>query len=337
MSYRLIRPLLFALPPETAHRVTLRGLALAHQLRLDQALLPDRVNAPVQAMGLSFPNAVGLAAGLDKDGDYVEALAGLGFGFIEIGTVTPRAQPGNPAPRLFRLRKSGALINRMGFNNKGTAHLCVHVPSQRDYVLGINIGRNKDTPENEAAADYETALQQVYTHADYVSVNISSPNTEGLRRLHAPVYLNRLLASLSETRERLKREHGKRVPLVLKVSPDLIDEQIDAIASAVITYEFDGVIATNTTVSREAVAGVRRADEAGGLSGRPLLRNATKVLAVFHRALDGKAALIASGGVMSGNAARVKRKAGADLVQVYTGLVYRGPGLVNECVRALAK
>lgn len=335
MFYSLIRPLLFALPPETAHRVTLNGLNATYRAGLTRVALPKRIDAPVEIMGLHFPNPVGLAAGLDKDGDYVDALAALGFGFIEVGTVTPRAQSGNSRPRLFRLKSSEGLINRLGFNNKGTAHLCVNVPPKRDYILGVNIGRNRDTPEDRAIADYETALRQVYRHADYVSVNVSSPNTKGLREMQQAPTLDPLLQALAELRVMLQQQHDKRVPLVLKVSPDLDDDAVSAVADTVITNGFDGVIATNTTTSRAAVEGQRHSGESGGLSGRPLLRDATRSLALLHQALNGRAALIASGGVMSGNAARIKQKSGADLVQLYTGLVYRGPRLIAECVRAL--
>lgn len=331
MSYRLIRPLLFALPPETAHRLTLNGLAAAHRM----GMAKSRVSSPARVMGLAFPNRVGLAAGLDKNGDYAAPLASLGFGFVEVGTVTPRAQPGNPAPRLFRLKRDEALINRMGFNNEGAAHLSVAVPRERDFILGINIGKNKDTPADRAVDDYTRSLELVYGRADYVSVNVSSPNTEGLRNLQGADPLRRLLAGLAETREALAGKHGRRVPLAVKVAPELEAGQIDQIAAAVVEHGFDGVIATNTTTARGGVTDKRRAVEAGGLSGRPLLREATRALGHFHRALDGRAALIASGGVMSPNAARVKQRAGADLVQLYTGLIYRGPRLVRECARAL--
>ena len=326
-AYALARPFLFSLDPETAHRVALE----LSRFRL-RASIPDR---PVTAMGLHFPNPVGLAAGLDKDAAYIDGLARLGFGFIEVGTVTPRAQPGNPRPRIFRIPQRDALINRFGFNNVGVDAFLSNVARSRwRGILGINIGKNFDTPVERAADDYALCLEKVYGAASYVTVNISSPNTRGLRDLQRERQLEELLDRLSHARERLARSYGKRVPLVLKVAPDLEREQIRGIAEAVLRHRFDGLIATNTTVSRDGVEGLPHAEEAGGLSGAPVFRKSTEVLAAFHELLAGKVALIGAGGILSRGDARKKADAGADLVQLYTGLIYRGPALVRECVSA---
>ena len=333
MLYALARPLLFALDPETAHLLT---LALADAPLRFGLLRAARVpHCPVRALGLEFPNPVGLAAGLDKNAAHVDALGALGFGFIEVGTVTPRPQPGNPRPRLFRLPAANALINRLGFNNVGLDGFVENLrrTSWRG-VLGINIGRNFDTPADRAADDYAFCLEKVYGAASYVTVNISSPNTKGLRDLQQERQLDELLDRLSHARERLARSYGRRVPLVLKVAPDLEAMQIRAIADAVTRHRFEGVIATNTTITRDGVEGLPHADEAGGLSGAPILRKSTDVLAAFREPLAGKAALIGAGGILSGDDARRKAEAGASLVQLYTGLIYRGPALVRECVSA---
>ena len=325
--YRLARPLLFALEPETAHLFTLRAAGL-----LSYPVVPP---APVEAMGLKFPNPVGLAAGLDKDAAHIDALARLGFGFIEVGTVTPRPQPGNPRPRLFRLAGKEALINRFGFNNVGLEAFMRNVEATRWHgILGINIGKNADTPGERAAEDYEIGLEKVYARASYVTINVSSPNTKGLRDLQQKDSLENLLARISERRKILADRHGKRVPLALKVSPDLDDVQIREIADAVKRFRIDAVIATNTTTTREGVEGEPHAVEAGGLSGAPLRARATRVLKAFAAELKGEAALIGAGGILSGEDALEKRAAGASLVQLYTGLIYRGPGLVAQCASA---
>ena len=330
MLYAAARPLLFALEPETAHRLTLRLAGL-------YGLVAPRVPAvPVRAMGLEFPNPVGLAAGLDKNGEHIDALAKLGFGFIEVGTVTPRPQACNPKPRLFRLPRSSALINRLGFNNVGVEQLVANLGcvSWRG-ILGVNIGRNFDTPAERSDEDYATCLERVYARARYVTVNVSSPNTPDLRDLQQERNLNHLLSRLAALRERLADRHGRRVPLALKVAPDLDDAQIQGIADAVRRHRIDAVIATNTSIGREGVAGEPHAAEAGGLSGSPIRALATRTLASFASRLKGEVALIGAGGIMSGADAREKYLAGASLVQLYTGLVYRGPGLIAECASAV--
>jgi dihydroorotate dehydrogenase len=285
-------------------------------------------------MGLQFPNPVGLAAGLDKDAAHIHALARLGFGFIEVGTVTPRPQPGNPRPRLFRIPERQALINRFGFNNVGVDAFIANVRWVRwKGILGINIGRNADTPPERAVDDYELCLQKVYAVASYVTINVSSPNTAGLRALQEKDSLDNLLARLTAMRERLAQQHGKRVPLVLKISPDVDEDSIHYIAAAVQHHRLEGVIATNTSLSREGVDGLPHAAEAGGLSGAPIRDRATRVLRGLARHLP-DVTLIGSGGILSGADAVEKRAAGATLVQLYTGLIYRGPGLVAECVSA---
>ena len=286
-------------------------------------------------MGLEFPNPVGLAAGLDKDAAHIDALAALGFGFIEVGTVTPRPQPGNPRPRLFRIPEKEALINRFGFNNVGADELVRNIERTRwRGILGINIGRNADTPPERAVEDYEIALEKVYAKASYVAVNISSPNTQGLRDLQQKEKLEDLLKKLIHKKEALAERHGKRVPLALKVAPDLRDEEVCDIADAVRRHRIDAVIATNTSVSRTGVAGLDHSDEAGGLSGAPIKELATEALRKFSERLRGEAVLIGAGGILSGEDAAGKIHAGASLVQLYTGLIYRGPGLVAECASA---
>jgi dihydroorotate dehydrogenase len=335
MLYALARPLLFALDPETAHRVTL-GLADAAQaVRLLGLLAPRVPAAPVRAMGLEFPNPVGLAAGLDKNAEHIDALGALGFGFIEVGTVTPRPQPGNPRPRLFRLVEAQALINRFGFNNVGLDAFMANVARARwRGVLGINIGKNFDTPVERAADDYLTCLERVYAAASYVTVNVSSPNTRGLRTLQESEPLDALLARLAEARERLADRHGRRVPLALKVAPDLDAGQLRGIAAAVRAHRFDAVIATNTSLAREGVEGLPQAGEAGGLSGAPIRARATRALALLAAELGGEVPLVGAGGIMSGADAADKVAHGAKLVQLYTGLIYRGPELIAECAAA---
>jgi dihydroorotate dehydrogenase len=323
--YRLSRPLLFSLDPETAHRLGLRLSALAFQ---------KPVHAPLRAMGIDFPNPVGLAAGLDKDAAHIDGLARMGFGFIEVGTVTPRPQPGNAPPRLFRIPEKEALINRFGFNNVGVDAFLQNVARARwRGVLGINIGKNAKTPAEQAADDYAYCLERVYGAASYVTVNISSPNTAGLRALQEKQAVEALLSRLARRREVLARSYRKRVPLVLKVAPDLDAAGIEAIAEAVRAYGIDGVIATNTTTSREGVENLPHANEAGGLSGAPVLAKSTHVLRELRRLLP-DITLIGAGGILCGDDARQKREAGANLVQLYTGLIYRGPRLVPECASA---
>ena len=292
-------------------------------------------------MGLTFPNPVGLAAGLDKDGAYIDGLAALGFGFIEIGTVTPRAQPGNPKPRMFRLPEAQALINRMGFNNGGVDAFVRNVQASRFYqkrqgILGLNIGKNADTPIERATDDYLYCLDKVYPYAAYVTVNISSPNTKNLRQLQQASELDALLSSLKQAQSRLADTHGRYVPLVLKIAPDLDDEQIDTIASALLRHHIDGVIATNTTITRDAVQGLAHANETGGLSGAPVRDLSTRVIRALHQVLQGEIPIIGVGGILSGTDASEKMAAGASLVQLYTGLIYRGPALVRECASACA-
>ncbi len=287
-------------------------------------------------MGIRFPNPVGLAAGLDKNGEYIDALSRLGFGFIEVGTVTPRPQPGNPRPRLFRLAAAGALINRLGFNNDGVDRLVENVQRARYRgVLGINIGKNADTPLERAADDYIACLRKVYPLATYVTVNISSPNTRDLRQLQGGAELDALLAALKAEQRRLADAHGKHVPLAVKIAPDLDAEQIETIAGLLRRHQVEAAIATNTTTSRDGVAGLAHAGEAGGLSGAPVAQFSTRVIQELSRALRGEIPVIGVGGIMSGADARTKIGAGASLVQIYTGLVYRGPHLARECIEAL--
>jgi len=342
MLYPALRPLLFALDPETAHDLTLAGLDAAAALGLAQFAAPRLPPSPVEAMGLSFPNRIGLAAGLDKDAAHIDGLATLGFGFIECGTVTPRAQPGNPKPRLFRLPEAEALINRLGFNNGGIDHFVANVararfgPS-RGGVLGLNIGRNFDTPNERAIGDYLTCFRAVHGYASYVTVNISSPNTQGLRELQDETELGALLAALKTEQTMLADRHGKYTPLVVKIAPDLSADEIGRIARTLIRYRIDGVVATNTTVDRAAIAGLPGSDQAGGLSGRPLRDKSTAVIGTLAAALDRALPIIGVGGILSGADATQKIAAGATLLQIYTGLIYKGPELVGEIARALAE
>lgn len=337
--YALARPLLFSLDPETAHHLTLPALRSAFGLGLTQ-WLSRPADDPRQVMGVRFPNPVGLAAGLDKDGAYIDGLASLGFGFIEIGTVTPRAQPGNPQPRMFRLPQARALINRMGFNNGGVEAFVRNVQASRFYqekrgILGLNIGKNADTPIERATDDYLHCLERVYPYAAYVTVNISSPNTKNLRQLQQASELDVLLATLKQAQARLADRHGRYVPIALKIAPDLEEESLVTIADALVRHQIDGVIATNTTISRDAVQGLAHAQEAGGLSGEPVREASTRVIRALARQLAGAVPIIGVGGILSGADAKQKIDAGAQLVQLYTGLIYRGPGLVRECAAAL--
>jgi len=337
MLYSLFRPLLFALDPEAAHDATFKGLGLAAKCGLAQIVLPRPPVSPVTVMGLEFANRVGVAAGLDKNAEHIDALAALGFGFIECGTVTPRPQPGNPKPRLFRLVEADALINRLGFNNDGVKRFLANASRARYRgVLGLNIGKNFDTPNERAVDDYLTCLRAVYARASYVAVNISSPNTKGLRELQHEESLAALLGALKSEQRVLAQRHGKYTPIAIKIAPDLQPAAVVGIARLLVKHGIDGVIATNTTVSRAAVKGVRHGDEAGGLSGRPLRAPATAVIATLARALDGALPIIGVGGILSGADAKEKIDAGAALVQLYTGLIYRGPDLVAECARELA-
>jgi dihydroorotate dehydrogenase len=289
-------------------------------------------------MGLRFPNPVGLAAGLDKDARYIDALAALGFGFIEVGTVTPRPQPGNPRPRLFRIEQASAIVNRMGFNNDGVDRLVENVRRSRFRgVLGINIGKNFDTPLDRAAEDYVHCLQKVYPHASYVTVNISSPNTAGLRQLQEAAALESLLAAIMAARARLADQHGRRVPIALKIAPDLDDAQVQAIADLLRRHGVDAVIATNTTLARNGVAALPYGNEAGGLSGGPLTGRARDTVQALSRALAGAIPVIGAGGIMSGRDAMDRITAGASLIQIYTGLIYRGPALIQECIDAMCE
>ncbi|HEY6528429.1 MAG TPA: quinone-dependent dihydroorotate dehydrogenase [Cellvibrionaceae bacterium] len=334
--YALIRDLLFRFDAETSHELTLDWLGAAQRLKLLPLFVKPMPQAPVEVFGLKFPNPIGLAAGLDKNADYVEALGSLGFGFVEVGTVTPLAQTGNPKPRLFRLPARQAVINRMGFNNKGVAHLVSRVAKGRNYsgILGINIGKNKNTPDDQALGDYEHCLTAVYPHADYITVNISSPNTPGLRALQYGDTLSALLDGLKLRQQRLTMEHGRHVPLVVKIAPDMSDEEIRDFAQRIVNSGMDGIIATNTTLSREGVEGVEHAEEAGGLSGAPVKNKSTHTISVLAQELQGKLPIIGVGGILKGEDAAEKLRAGASLVQIYSGFIYRGPGLIAEACAA---
>ncbi len=334
--YSLINPLLFALEPETAHHATLEGLQKAYRLGMLPMLAPRVADDPRSVMGLTFPNPVGLAAGLDKDGAYIDALGALGFGFIEIGTVTPRPQPGNPRPRLFRLPDAQAIINRMGFNNHGVDALIENVKRAKyQGILGINIGKNADTPIEHAANDYLTCLRKVYTHASYVTVNISSPNTKNLRQLQGSSELGALLVQLKDEQARLAGLHGRYVPLAVKIAPDLEAEQIKEIGALLKEHKIDGVIATNTTLARTGVEHLPHGQETGGLSGTPVRDRSTAVIRQLAAELQGAVPIIGVGGILKGDDALEKMRAGASLVQLYTGMIYRGPALIAECAAAL--
>lgn len=336
MLYSLARALLFSLDPERAHDVAFSGLELARRLRIERWLAGPSVNAPRQVMGLHFPNPVGLAAGLDKDADHVDALSQLGFGFLEVGTVTPRPQPGNPRQRLFRIAEAQALINRMGFNNQGVEHFVANVRASRYRgILGINIGKNFDTPIERALDDYTFCLRAVYGCASYVTINISSPNTRNLRTLQEGPALEHLLSGLAAERNALSDQHGRRVPIAIKISPDMDMPDVDFAADAACRNGMDAIVATNTTVSRTGIENLRHAEQTGGLSGAPLRERATQVVRRLSTALGGRLPIIAVGGIMSAKDAIEKISAGAELVQLYTGLIYRGPKLIGECARAL--
>ncbi len=342
LPYALARPFLFGLDPEAAHDLTMGAIERLQHTPLACTWRQDRVDDPVTVAGLRFPNRIGLAAGLDKNGRCIDGLGDFGFGFIEVGTVTPLAQPGNPKPRMFRLTEARALINRLGFNNEGLASFLAHVQQARRFrrsggVLGLNIGKNAATPLERAVDDYAIGLQGVYPHADYVAVNISSPNTKNLRALQTDEALDALLAPLAAQRERLAVQHGRRVPMFVKIAPDLEDDQVGLIAATLRRHGLDGVIATNTTVSRTAVAHLPHGQETGGLSGAPVFEASNRVIRQLRSELGPGFPIIGVGGVMSAADAKAKIDAGADLVQVYTGFIYSGPPLVTECARALRR
>jgi len=335
--YTLARELLFKLSPESSHELSIDLIGAGGRLGLNGLLTKRPAALPVKVMGLEFANPVGLAAGLDKNGDAIDGFAQLGFGFIEIGTVTPRPQPGNPKPRLFRLPEAEAIINRMGFNNHGVDHLLARVQAaQYKGVLGINIGKNFDTPVENAVDDYLLCLDKVYAHASYVTVNVSSPNTPGLRSLQFGDSLKQLLEALRQRQEDLAAQHGKRVPLAIKIAPDMSDEETIEVANALVGAGMDAVIATNTTLGREGVHGLEFADEAGGLSGAPVRDKSTHIVRVLASELKGRLPIIAVGGITEGKHAAEKVAAGASLVQIYSGFIYKGPALIREAVDAIA-
>lgn len=333
MLYSLARPLLFSMAPERAHDLTLSLLKSAHKM----GFIRQKIDAkPVTCMGIEFPNPVGLAAGLDKNGAYIDALAALGFGFIEIGTITPRPQAGNPQPRLFRIPEAKAIINRMGFNNDGVDQLVENVKASKfKGILGINIGKNADTPVENSVDDYLICLEKVYNYASYITVNISSPNTKNLRSLQSGDALTELLDTLKQRQLELAEQYHHYVPLVLKVAPDLSREDIEFIAAQLITFKIDGLIVTNTTLSRDGVENLAFGNEAGGLSGAPVFEKSTACLRQFAEVLNGQIPLIGVGGITQGEHAVAKKEAGATLVQIYSGLIYTGPELVKQCVSAL--
>ena len=343
--YGLARPFLFGFDPEHAHEITLDGLARTQNTPLACAYSAARVEDPIQLAGLNFPNRVGLAAGLDKNARCIDGLAAMGFGFVEVGTVTPKGQPGNPKPRMFRLPEANALINRLGFNNEGLDAFLANVRrssvrkpgAQGGLLLGLNIGKNAATPIENAVDDYLICLDGVYPHADYVTVNISSPNTKNLRALQSDEALDALLGRIAERRETLAAQHGKRVPIFVKIAPDLDEAQVAVIAATLQRHAMDGVVATNTTLNRDAVKGMRHAEEAGGLSGAPVLETSNRVITQLRAALGVGFPIIGVGGILSGADAVSKIKAGADVVQIYTGLIYKGPDLVTQAAQAIKK
>ncbi|WP_111496607.1 quinone-dependent dihydroorotate dehydrogenase [Marinobacter bohaiensis] len=334
--YGLIRNLLFRLPPEQAHHIALRSMDVGQRLGLLEKFSPAVAEAPVEVMGLTFPNPVGLAAGLDKNAEHIDALAALGFGFIEVGTVTPLAQPGNPKPRMFRLPEHQAIINRMGFNNEGLDVLLANVRRSRfNGILGINVGKNKVTPAELAESDYRKGIAGVYELASYITVNVSSPNTPGLRDLQFGDSLKRLLEAIKEEQHTQAEVHGRYVPIAVKIAPDMDDTAIRFVADALLETGIDGVIATNTTIEREAVAGHRYADEQGGLSGLPVRAPSVRVIEGLHASLGERVPIIGVGGIADGESAAEKIRAGARLVQLYTGFIYRGPSLIGEAVEGV--
>ena len=344
VPYSLARQFLFQMDAEAAHDLTMAGLALSQKTPLKLAYCQSRVDDPIELAGLTFPNRVGMAAGLDKNARCIDGLAAMGFGFIEVGTVTPLAQPGNPKPRMFRLPEAGAIINRLGFNNQGLDAFIANVQQSsmratpnNPVLLGLNIGKNAATPIENATDDYLKCLQGVYPHADYIVVNISSPNTKNLRSLQSDEALDALLGAIAEKREELAQTFGKSKPIFVKIAPDLDDTQVGLIAQTLRKHGMDGVIATNTTLSREAVKHLQHGNEAGGLSGAPVLESSNRVISQLRAALGSKFPIIGVGGIMSAEDAVSKIKAGADVVQIYTGLIYRGPQLVHKAAQALQK
>ena len=345
LPYSLARPLLFRMDPEAAHDLTLDALARLQNSPLQAAWHNTQVSDPIELAGLRFPNRVGLAAGLDKNARCIDAFAGMGFGFVEVGTVTPKGQPGNPKPRMFRLPQAQALINRLGFNNEGLDAFLAHVQRARvrrhagrsPIVLGLNIGKNAATPIERATDDYLACLEGVYPHADYVTVNISSPNTKNLRSLQSDEALDALLGALAQRRQALAERHGRRVPLFVKIAPDLDESQVALIAATLRRQGMDGVVATNTTLARDAVKGMPHGEETGGLSGSPVFEASNRVIRQLRAALGAGFPIIGVGGIFSGADAVAKIEAGADVVQVYTGLIYRGPALVSEVAHALKR
>jgi dihydroorotate dehydrogenase len=341
LPYSLARPFLFGLDPETAHELTMQSLARLQGTPLEWAYCNGMVDDPIELAGLQFPNRVGLAAGLDKNARCIDGLGAMGFGFVEVGTVTPKPQPGNPKPRMFRLPQANALINRLGFNNDGLEAFIANVKRssfrQKGRILGLNIGKNAVTPIENATSDYLVCLDGVYPHADYVTINISSPNTSNLRTLQSDEALDGLLGAIARQRETLAKQHGRRVPIFVKIAPDLDASQIEVIAATLRRHGMDGVVATNTTISREAVKGLPHAEETGGLSGSPVLEASNRVIAQLRSALGKAFPIIGVGGVMSAQDAASKIRAGADVVQIYTGLIYRGPDLVSDSARAIKR
>ncbi|VAW58471.1 Dihydroorotate dehydrogenase (quinone) [hydrothermal vent metagenome] len=336
MPYGLVKKILFMFNPESAHELSLRGLNLLYRSNLINLFFGKNKLKPVNVMGINFPNKVGLAAGLDKDGEYFQALSACGFGFVEIGTVTPLAQVGNDKPRLFRLVSAEAIINRMGFNNKGVDNLLENVKrSSFKGVLGINIGKNKNTSEENSVNDYLVCLEKVYSHADYITINISSPNTPGLRNLQFGEALNNLLRDLKFKQRELTQQQDRYVPLVVKIAPDMDDNDIESLANTFIEYSIDGVIVSNTTLSRDGVENMADGNQQGGLSGKPLKEKADHSLQVMAAHLNKKIPIIAVGGISSAEDAELKIKLGASLVQIYTGFIYQGPALVHECVNKI--
>jgi dihydroorotate dehydrogenase len=336
LPYSLLRKALFLLEPERSHHLSLQAMKWGEQLHLGGLYRKKIADYPVMSMGLTFPNPIGLAAGLDKNGDYIDGLGNLGFGFIEIGTVTPRPQPGNPQPRLFRLPEHEAIINRMGFNNKGVDYLVRQV-EKRHYqgILGINIGKNADTPVEQASRDYLTCLERVYPYADYIAVNLSSPNTPGLRSLQLGDAMKKLITELADCKSGLSAQHRKHVPMLVKIAPDMSDDEIHRIAEVAVECKIDGLIATNTTIARDRVKDSVYAQEAGGLSGKPVFDASTHVLQELQKNLGDKLCLIGVGGIDSAQTAKEKFATGADLIQLYTGFIYRGPELLNRIRESL--
>ena len=336
MFYPIVRPALFKLDPERAHELTFQQLRFMNGTPLEMFYRQNLPSRPVTCMGLTFKNALGLAAGLDKNAECIDAFAAMGFGFVEVGTVTPRAQSGNDKPRMFRLVEAGGIINRMGFNNLGVDHLVENVKKARfNGVLGINIGKNKDTPVEQGKDDYLICMEKVYAHAGYIAINVSSPNTPGLRSLQYGEALDDLLSSIKMKQKELEQRHLKYVPLAVKIAPDLSEEELIQVADSLIRHQIDGVIASNTTLDRSLVSGLKHAEEVGGLSGRPVQSRSTAVIQRLSQELQGRLPIIGVGGIDSLTAAREKIAAGATLVQIYSGFIYQGPGLIKDIVTHL--